>query len=181
MDDRINISSPASIAVTQYTLSAYIYLDQLTPCSTIAQSFYYKAVGLYYGYNFRTVGSSVQVANLNGGGWAEVNQYITGNVLTQQQWYYIAATYDGTTARVYVNGSFIGSKALPTPTYDTTKRGFIGVSDALGGSYGYYMDGKLDEVRISSSARSGDWILTEYNNQNNPADFSLIGPEEHQP
>jgi hypothetical protein len=178
VDDRIDISSPEGIALTQYTLSAYINLDQLTDCSTIAQSFYYKAAGLYYGYSFRTVGSSIQVANLNGGGWAEANQYITGNVLTQQQWYYITATYDGTTARVYVNGSLIGSKTLPTPIYDLIKRGFIGVSDKLGGSYGYYMDGKLDEIRISSSIRSGDWILTEYNNQNNPSGFFDIGIEE---
>ena len=39
--------------------------------------------------------------------------------------------------------------------------------------YGY-----IDEVRISNIARNAAWILTEYNNQLNPATFYTIGPEE---
>ncbi len=31
--------------------------------------------------------------------------------------------------------------------------------------------GWLHEVRISTVDRSADWIATEYNNQNDPADF----------
>ncbi len=31
--------------------------------------------------------------------------------------------------------------------------------------------GGLDEVRISTVDRSADWVATEYNNQNDPADF----------
>jgi hypothetical protein len=36
---------------------------------------------------------------------------------------------------------------------------------------------QFDEVRISTSARSSDWIKTEFNNQNNPASFYAIGAE----
>ncbi|MHA2473110.1 MAG: hypothetical protein ACXAES_07755 [Promethearchaeota archaeon] len=35
----------------------------------------------------------------------------------------------------------------------------------------------MDEVRISTLARSNDWIITEYNNQFNPSSFYSIGPE----
>lgn len=35
--------------------------------------------------------------------------------------------------------------------------------------------GTLDEVRISSTNRSVDWILTEYNNQSSPATFYSVG------
>jgi len=31
-----------------------------------------------------------------------------------------------------------------------------------------YFDGILDEVRISSTARTQDWLTTEYNNENAP-------------
>jgi RHS repeat-associated protein len=33
------------------------------------------------------------------------------------------------------------------------------------------LNGLLDETRISNIARSADWILTEYNNQNSPSTF----------
>ena len=39
------------------------------------------------------------------------------------------------------------------------------------------MHGAIDEVRISNSARPADWIATEYNNQNSPATFYTIYPE----
>ena len=38
-------------------------------------------------------------------------------------------------------------------------------------------DGRIDEVRISSTARSADWIATEYNNQNDPSSFYSVKTE----
>jgi biopolymer transport protein ExbB len=38
--------------------------------------------------------------------------------------------------------------------------------------------GSIDEVRISSVARSAEWIQTEYNNQKAPAAFYTVGIEE---
>ena len=48
-------------------------------------------------------------------------------------------------------------------------------SDSGGGSV---FNGLIDEVRISNTARSPSWILTEYNNQNNPSTFYTIGSEQ---
>jgi hypothetical protein len=42
-------------------------------------------------------------------------------------------------------------------------------------------DGKVDEVRISDIVRSAEWIGTEYQNQQDPAGFLFIGPEEPGP
>jgi hypothetical protein len=39
----------------------------------------------------------------------------------------------------------------------------------------------LDEIRVSNTARSNEWVLTEYYNQNDPASFYIIGPEETEP
>jgi hypothetical protein len=39
-------------------------------------------------------------------------------------------------------------------------------------------NGYIDEVRVSKMARSGDWIKTEYNNQNSPSTFCKAGAEE---
>jgi hypothetical protein len=39
---------------------------------------------------------------------------------------------------------------------------------------GRFLKGCIDELRISSEAKSADWIKTEYNNQNNPSSFVTI-------
>ncbi len=39
------------------------------------------------------------------------------------------------------------------------------------------MFGTLDEVRISNSVRSADWVATEYNNQNSPSSFASVGQQ----
>jgi hypothetical protein len=41
-----------------------------------------------------------------------------------------------------------------------------------------WFNGILDEFRVSTSARSADWILTEYRNQNTPATFYVVGAQE---
>jgi hypothetical protein len=41
-----------------------------------------------------------------------------------------------------------------------------------------YWSGKLDEIRISSVARSSDWVITSYNNQSAPASFYTVGSEQ---
>ena len=42
----------------------------------------------------------------------------------------------------------------------------------------YELNGLLDEIRIAKVQRSADWILTEYDNQNDPQSFLTIGTEE---
>jgi len=39
--------------------------------------------------------------------------------------------------------------------------------------------GMLDEIRVSSVARTDDWITTEYNNQNDPSTFAVAGTPEN--
>jgi len=53
----------------------------------------------------------------------------------------------------------------------------IGSAQASGAS-NYYADAVIDEVRVSNVARSGDWIATEYNNQNSPGTFYTVGGQE---
>jgi len=82
------------------------------------------------------------------------------------QWYFTAATYDKNLAsaqmKLYLDGEYKSSRDNTTgdvPVYDSPL--FVGI---LNNDYGYSWKGKLDEVRISRAARSGEWLRAEYLN-----------------
>ena len=89
---------------------------------------------------------------------------------------YIVGAYDGGRIRIYLNGVQESTSAtgfLVASTEDLT----IGI-DA--GSTDDPFLGGIDEVRISVGGvrRSAGWILTEYNNQSDPASFFTADTEE---
>ena len=75
-------------------------------------------------------------------------------------WYLMSATYDGNQMRVFLNGIQEGSDgksgSLRVNSWDV----WIGNNPVDNRAF----DGVLDEVRISSEARSANWFQTEYNN-----------------
>ncbi len=87
-------------------------------------------------------------------------------------WHYYVYTYDGTTSRYYIDGVLMNSSSVAPQTAMPTE-GNIGRYNN-----GEYLAANLDEPRFSMSPKSSGWILTEYNNQNNPAGFITLGPEE---
>jgi hypothetical protein len=96
--------------------------------------------------------------------------------ITLNTWYHIVLTYDGTTARIYKNAGTPNSKACAAPAWPAEGM-YIGDRSAGGRQF----HGMIDEVRLSSIARSSAWISTEYNNQNNPSGFYSVGAEEYNP
>jgi hypothetical protein len=44
-----------------------------------------------------------------------------------------------------------------------------------------YYDGEEDEIRISTVARSADWLATDYKSQSEPDQFVKLGPELQRP
>ncbi len=90
-------------------------------------------------------------------------------------WVYVAATYDGTYLRAYVNGALEYSLRR-AGTLDDSSATSLTFSNPEGGNA--FLHGALDEVRVSSVARSAPWIATAFNNQSNPATFISVGVEE---
>jgi len=97
---------------------------------------------------------------------------------TQNVWQHIAVSYDSSvnTLKIYKNGILV-------ITDTTTFNGTIALNNtsfwiARSGNGLTYFTGSLDEVRISNTARSADWIKTEYNNQSDPSSFYTTSPQE---
>lgn len=104
---------------------------------------------------------------------ASVSAGTTGNLSTG--YHYVVGTFDGaSTLHIYVDGaildggSFDGGVTTFTTNSTTLYLGQLG-------SGADFVNGQLDEMRISKSARSADWTLTEYRNQSGPSTFYSIG------
>jgi RHS repeat-associated protein len=92
--------------------------------------------------------------------------------MSQNNWYHAAFTYNNGALALYVNGSLVSSQSQ-TQGSATGRQFDIGYST---NSTEYWM-GLIDEARFSSTARSGDWIATEYANQLSPSTFYAVeGP-----
>jgi hypothetical protein len=118
-----------------------------------------------------------------GDGTNDVTFYLTDTevfdtadyALTTGNWHHVAVTYasngdatfilDGTaTPSGNFSGTVVGNTdslyvANPNPTWDTA--------------------GYLDEIRIAGADLGVDWVITEYNNQSEPANFYSLGPAEN--
>ena len=81
-------------------------------------------------------------------------------------------------ATIYINGELLGQQYL-----DNTVGDVLGKPWTIGQDWDYsertdFFNGVIDEVRIANSVKNSDWIVTEYNNQNNPTSFLSFGSEE---
>ena len=78
--------------------------------------------------------------------------------ISTNQWTFLAATFDGTTLSLYVNGTLAGSQAIQGTILNSTDPLRIG-----GDWAGEMFTGLIDNVRISRMALPQSEILTEMN------------------
>jgi hypothetical protein len=117
--------------------------------------------------------------------WIGGSQINTGHNIDDDQWHFIVGVnYDNASTkqfRFYIDGvadSHILTSGSATNTLDLLVAARRGSSNS---DYASNLDGVIDEVRISNIARSAEWIITKYYNQNNPSGFYSVGSEELTP
>ncbi|MHA2204190.1 MAG: DUF2341 domain-containing protein, partial [Candidatus Hodarchaeales archaeon] len=92
------------------------------------------------------------------------------------EWHYVVCTATSTgRLTMYLDGTLVNSSRWDGTSTTGTNDFHIGKAvDTVNQEF----DGDIDEVRISSNARSIDWVITEFNNQYDPVDFYSLGIEE---
>ena len=99
---------------------------------------------------------------------------ISTNAFSADIWHYGVAVYEASRTLVYLDNveTIINYTKTPVDLDNCT----IGVLKY--NLFARYTTGLIDEVRISNTVRTADWIKTEYNNQNAPSTFLTINAEE---
>jgi len=93
--------------------------------------------------------------------------------ITNAVWYHIVGTYDGSSVKVYVNGTLDSANAA-----NGTFAGVAPSRGSIGGDYaGHMCQCIMDEYSLSNVARSAAWITAQYNNQKPSPSFPTVGIE----
>jgi len=88
--------------------------------------------------------------------------------VTAGTWHKIDLVYTGSNLSIYFDGVSTGAGVSATGTLGNNG------NDWFAGSYfvtSQWINGDMDELRVSDIARSSDWFSTTYNNQNSPSTF----------
>ena len=171
-NDVIDCGNDTSLHASPFTLSLWFKTDDVTlPAQRIA------GVGNYGSKNgmFLTLASD-DLAGYIFDGTLTNHQITISNEIVDDTWYYATLTYDkdraGDDFRIYLNGveRTTGNKDVDID-YGTIPLK-IGYTDS------WYFKGMIDEVRISNTARSANWISTMYESENAPDTFMSWDAEE---
>lgn len=92
-----------------------------------------------------------------------VKSIVRTSVATTSEWHLYTATFSGSTASLYVDGVLSSTDA--SITMAASELHVALGDDAVRPSGVGLFDGALDEVRISTVARSSDWIEAQYRSQ----------------
>lgn len=131
-------------------------------------------VGSFSVYKGKLYAGTGNGANIDAAIWSYGNNgYVetTANTI-DTNWHHYAATYDGSTMKIYVDGVEAGSAAASVTIPDSTRALLVGSTygaQEAGLSQGYFA-GLIDEVRISNTVR-GSFQTTAYT-----ADAQTIRP-----
>jgi hypothetical protein len=161
------VSFNMTAAVTRVTVEAWVKHNTLSTRIQRYASFGYDSAVVRH--NNTSASTLNYYGNIDG---TIANPSLLADILSVGPWYYVAGTYDGSNQRMYNAGTQLVSNAKSGNLVAITN-GFFG-----GPGFGEWMDGYLDEIRLSSVARSSNWLWATYLTINNNTVFNNYGKME---
>ena len=161
--DYVEISNASSLIANQtsFTMSGWVYPESNTTHGGL-MGFRNNVDADFYLLQLQNT-NNIEARFRNSSG---VNYDIIAiNGLDLNQWQHLAFTYDGSYIRLYKDGILLDSTAANGTIAHTTQALKLGALDWQGS--GFYMNGKLDEVRLWNTALSAsditDWMCMTVN------------------
>jgi len=185
VDDLVDFGNPGSLQLTgAMTASAWVWVDAFGTFPAVNTRFVTKSGDEpQRGWELNLENSDSKayfIISEDGYSATQSRVTSTGNVPTGQWIQYVGVFEPSTAVRIYVNGSLDNSNTTSIPSSQHNATNNVHMAERTLCS-NCYLDGKLDEVRISSVARNTCWIGTEYNNQSSPGTTVTPGVEQVDP
>lgn len=175
VNDFVNMGNKSSLEPVSFTIAAWVKPQNISAVQQIAGKYGHAPRGnCAYGYRIAIqdngkIGLYVDPANCE-----NTNPLESVTSLQTGGWYFIAGTYDGSIARVYVNGELEAEGARVMDDYYTNF--YIGTSYSdYHVSYWDIFAGIIDEVTVFSEALSAEQIQTLMQTKPQPSTPNLVG------
>jgi hypothetical protein len=186
-DEIVINNEPNFRFTTEMTISFWVYLNSFP--STTWMDIIIKSDNKNYRFVTNSTDRNIYYAFNNGSGPGEntlsaIGTFVPGN------WYYVSGVFYGPShiKRMYLRNHTNGSLL----TYNTTNYPYTNLCDGTNGcdnqpvQFGLNsarnqlraLDGYLDEVRLSNKYHDDNWIKTDFNTQNLPETFIIMGQEQ---
>ncbi len=149
--DSVSVPSSASLNLTtQITMSGWVTADSMTTWNSVlmksSSSSWADGYGIYF----------------NGTLCGFVTSYSVNKVCNAfpptATPRYLVVTYDGANMKMYLDGAQVATAAMSVAI--STNSAALGIGTGAGGAYNW--DGIIDELRISSTARSAAYVAASY-------------------
>jgi hypothetical protein len=160
----VTIPNAAALNPSFISVEAWVKTTSTGLCSIISKDKTATPAGRVW--QFRVNAGKVEFIPFN----ATTNANLLSTaVVNDGEFHHVCATWDGSTARVYVDGLPSGSVAFSgSLRTGQANAAYIGRMET--GAPNYF-PGTLDEVRLSQTARSENWVKASYDNQKPAATF----------
>ncbi|MCK9408914.1 MAG: T9SS type A sorting domain-containing protein, partial [Bacteroidetes bacterium] len=163
-NDVVSVPASSSINLSQGTWEAWVKVNSLAHHNRIIYKEGADLNGIYelYILDNNTFGGSIRADVVVGG-----NRYnaIAGAGAAIGTWTHIAATFDSTNFRIYVNGTLSGTTIVSgAPAAIDANTGPLGIGGNVDGTPSSLFEGTIDEVRIWNIVRTQSEIAADMNN-----------------
>ncbi len=115
-------------------------------------------------------GTHFEIRTSNGGG---VTDFVLPSSIDSTS-HHIVVTCNGTTGAVYEDGVVVPGQSAFAWVPNTVLLGHVTICNPNDGQAYGQIGAFIDELRISTSVRDANWIISNYNNQFDPATFYTI-------
>lgn len=174
----LSVASALGAAGTSYTVTNWAYKYSVTTYGqgpwtwnnntnvTRPYTYYENSGGASIRFaHERTNVSSVQINPLTG--WSN------------STWHRMTQTYDNSAMRGYLDGVYKNQASITGSGSGSITSTFrIGSHQSGTAVASLFWQGRIDEMRVSTSTYSNSWETTEYNNQSSASTFYWLGAEE---
>lgn len=171
VDDYVDAPALDFSAGNSMTIEAWIKPDDITTNVYYEITRQQSAAPIDWLFSFQNNGTILSFGlNTSVGGYSELDVPIVAGDFVDGNWHHVAAVYDGANRFVYLDGNLIGSDAKTGNVTFLASTHIIG-NYALGAEY---FDGKMDEIRFWSCAKTQAEITSDMSVQHTGLESGLV-------